>query len=239
MVQNTLLEFWRNKMGYEIICYYKKRKKAEEESSDEMLSFKKRIGDPYEETPIEKLATAIMMQLARRDIWVDDVEIYEISKKKISFKETKSGIVIKNKKFIFNDDFEINMKEENEDPIAFPPREDQNLESELSVQKFHPLPQQNVVKRAIRKLMYAPEPQQHIELLQKGVKLTPDRAYDIIGIKKSPNGINDIYTINDDKNREQLVLDIFFVPHTELSQQKGSDGLSWGGVINDNIPSIR
>ena len=89
-------------MGYEIICYYKKRKKSDEESpSDEALSFKKRIGDPYEETPIEKLAAAIMMQLARRDIWVDDVEIYEISKKKISFKETKSGIVIKNKKFIF------------------------------------------------------------------------------------------------------------------------------------------
>ena len=239
MAQNTLLESWRNKMGYEIICYYKKRKKSDEEALDETLSFKKRIGDPYEETPIEKLAAAIMMQLARRDIWVDDVEIYEISKKKISFKETKSGIVIKNKKFIFNDDFEINMKEENEDPISSPPRDD--LESELSSspQNFHPLPQQNIVKRTIRRLMYAPEPQQHIELLQKGIKLTPDRVYDIIGIKKSPNGINDIYTINDDKNREQVVLDIFFVPHTELSQQKGSDGLSWGGVINDNIPSIR
>ena len=224
-------------MGYEIICYYKKRKKSDEESpSDEALSFKKRIGDPYEETPIEKLAAAIMMQLARRDIWVDDVEIYEISKKKISFKETKSGIVIKNKKFIFNDDFEINIKEENEDPMASPPRD--SLDEEISGQKFHPLPQ-NIVKRTIRRLMYAPEPQQHIELLQKGIKLTPDKVYDIIGIKKSPNGINDIFTINDDKNREHVVLDIFFVPHTELSQQKSSDGLSWGGVINDNIPSIR
>ena len=234
-------------MGYEIICYYKKRKKpddsssVEEESSGEELSFKKRIGDPYEETPTEKLAAAILMQLARRDIWVDDVEIYEISKKKISFKETKSGIVIKNKKFIFNDDFEINIKEENEDPICTPPRDAQESESKQpSNQKFHPFPdQQNIVKRTIRRLMYVPEPQQHIDLLQKGIKFTLDKTYDIIGIKKSPNGINDIYTIVDDKNREQVVLDIFFVPSTDLSQQKSSDGLSWGGTIDDNCPSIR
>ena len=80
-------------MGYEIICYYKKRKKSDEEAPDETLSFKKRIGDPYEETPIEKLAAAIMMQLARRDIWVDDVEIYKDVKSNFQRFEDSGGLI--------------------------------------------------------------------------------------------------------------------------------------------------
>lgn len=217
-------------MGYEIICHYKKKNSSDEEK----MSLKKRIGDPYEETPIERVASAVMLQLARRDIFVEDVEIFEISKKKISFRETKSGIVIKNKKFIFNDDFEINIKEE------INTGEDQAINTAQQTTHHQPAEQpKNIVKRAIRKLIFAPEPQQQIDLLQRGVKLTPDKAYDIIDIKKSPNGVSEIYTLIDDKNREQIVSDICFVPFTNLIEKKDSDGLSWGNLIEDNLPSIR
>jgi len=48
-----------------------------------------------EEVPVEKLASAVMMQLARRDIMVFNVEISEFIKRKVSFKETKGGVLIK------------------------------------------------------------------------------------------------------------------------------------------------
>lgn len=44
-----------------------------------------------------------MAQLARRNILITDVEIYEFTKKKLSFKEADDGILIKNKKFKFDD----------------------------------------------------------------------------------------------------------------------------------------
>jgi len=68
-------------MGYEVIYHYKE--KLNGEFSEETKTYKKRIGDPYEELPPEKLASVIFGQLARRDIYVKDVEIYEITKKKI------------------------------------------------------------------------------------------------------------------------------------------------------------
>ena len=87
-------------MGYEVIYYY--QDKTKDGFSEEIKSFKKRIGDPYEEFPIEKLSGAILLQLARRDIYVKNLEIFEITKKKIKFRETKNGIILNNKKFSFN-----------------------------------------------------------------------------------------------------------------------------------------
>lgn len=43
-----------------------------------------------------------MGQLARRDIFVSGVEVFELSKKPISFRESDGGVVIKNKKFTFD-----------------------------------------------------------------------------------------------------------------------------------------
>jgi hypothetical protein len=62
----------------------------------------KRIGTAHEEVPLEKLAGAVMAQMARREYLVVDVEVYEYTKKKLAFKENKNGVVIKGKLFTFD-----------------------------------------------------------------------------------------------------------------------------------------
>jgi hypothetical protein len=223
-------------MGYEVIFYYKsKDKETGTYKEEESNNFKKRVGDPYEDTPIEKLASVIMKQLARRDVWVEDVEIYEITKKKISFKETKNGIIIKNKKIILDDNFEIDIKQESDETEVVESR------SEIPAQQKS---EAGVVKgttRVLRRMLFAPEPQQQINLLKQGVKLTPDKVYDIYKIEKGLNGVSEIYLLIDDNNHEKKVSDDCFVPATTLSQQdeEESDGLNWGGVIKGSLPSVR
>lgn len=219
-------------MGYEVTFYFKQKDKESGEYVEEKGSFKKRIGDPYEDTPIESLASIILRQLARRDIFVEDVEIFEITKKKVSFKESRNGITIKNKKFGLDDTFEI--KAEEETVIDNSSRESVSVSS-----------QQNTAStRPIKKMMYAPEPQQHIKLLQQGIKLTPDKSYEIFKIEKHLNGVTEIYLIVDDNGNKKQVSDDCFVPFANIDEGKddsglSDDGLNWGGVIRDKLPSIR
>jgi hypothetical protein len=89
-------------MGYEIQYTYHPRKEDGPGYDTEVREDKvAKVGKPFDDTPLEKCAAAIMAQLARRDVWVVDVEVNELVKKKISFKESKDGkgIVLKNKKF--------------------------------------------------------------------------------------------------------------------------------------------
>jgi hypothetical protein len=224
-------------MGYEVTFYFKEKDKETGEYKDGG-NFKKRVGDPYEDTSIESLANIVLRQLARRDILVDNVDVFEITKKKISFKESKSGIVIKNKKFTLDDSFEIKSEEEqNEETGSSTSDQAQPKNKEkLSTSKLKP----------IKRMIYAPEPQQHIKLLKQGVKLTVDKEYDIFQIQKHPNGITEIYLIVDDKGRDKQVADDCFVPQTFLLDEGvdehtglSDDGLNWGGAINDSVPSIR
>jgi len=87
-------------MGYEVKYLYHNKKEDgggyDRESTEEIV---KKIGDPFDDVPLEKLAAAILMQMARRDIWVVDVKITELKKQEIAFKESTDGIVLKNKKF--------------------------------------------------------------------------------------------------------------------------------------------
>ena len=88
-------------MGFEC-CYYYHEKVDGDYNREETKTFRKKVGDPFDEVPLEKLAASIIAQMARRDIWIVNVEIFELSKKQVSFKESKGGIVIKNKKFSFD-----------------------------------------------------------------------------------------------------------------------------------------
>lgn len=230
-------------MGYEVVYYYKE--KLDGEFSEEVKNFKKRVGDPYEDLPLEKLAAVISSQLARRDIYVKDVEIYEITKKKIKFKETKNGIILKNRKYLFDENFEptftCELSEDVEDQGQ--PRVVQN--KEIPQIKQEKEKEQINLNRIIKKMTFVPEPQQQIDLLKRGIKLTPDKNYNIFKIEAHMNGINEIYTIVDDRNIQQQVSDLCFVPIINLYQEDeretglSNDGLSWHGVINDSIPSVR
>src|SRR5690606_33375022 len=90
-------------LGFEITLKFHEEISKGEYNKDELKTKTTKVGGPLEDVPIEVLAGKVIAQLARRNILVVDVEIYEITKKKISFKETSDGILIKNKKFRFDD----------------------------------------------------------------------------------------------------------------------------------------
>ncbi len=63
--------------------------------TDKVETFTKNTKD----VSTDAVAALILTQLARRDIWVTGVRIWEFSKREISYKETNNGIVLKNKKY--------------------------------------------------------------------------------------------------------------------------------------------
>jgi hypothetical protein len=92
-------------MGYEVKYIFHPRKEDGSGYDTEVRQDKSvKVGKPFDDTPLEKCAAAILAQLARRDVWVVDVEVSELVKKPISFKESADGkgIVLKNKRFSFN-----------------------------------------------------------------------------------------------------------------------------------------
>ena len=93
-------------MGYEIKYKFHPRKEEGSGYNTDLTEEKLvKVGKPFDDTPLEKVAAAIMSQMARRDIWVVDVEVAELVRKQIAFKECKDGkgIVLKGKKYSFNE----------------------------------------------------------------------------------------------------------------------------------------
>ena len=91
-------------MGFEIKYIYHNRKEDggyDTENKEEKFI---KVGKPFDDTILEKAAASIMAHLARRDIWVIDVEVAELVRKPISFKECKDGkgITLKGKRYAFN-----------------------------------------------------------------------------------------------------------------------------------------
>jgi hypothetical protein len=243
-------------MGYE--CHFKYHERIDGEyNKEEIKILKKKIGDPFEEISLQKLAASVMAQLARRDIWIVDVEIFELTKKQITFKETKGGVLIKNRKFLFDG------QEEDIASIiveAIPQENQMNIVGEASqpvrqVANQHP---HNAIqsssidsstKRPIGQLVFAPEPQQIPEIKQKNLKFTVDNKYAIYERKSSPLG--DMLTVIDDTGRQQTISDKFFVPVPQLfaddelgfsenQQQRDGGKLYWGSANSDsNMPDIR
>lgn len=88
-------------MGYEVTYHYR-----EEENgilSEDVKTKTVKIGTHSDDTPIDVCAGKIMGQLARRNIVLEDVEIYEYTKKKLSFKQLDDGIQIGKRKFDYDD----------------------------------------------------------------------------------------------------------------------------------------
>lgn len=235
-------------MGYEV-CYKYHEKIDGEYKKDDLKSFKRKIGDPFDDTPLEKVSAAIIAQFARRDIWIVDVEVFELTKKKIAFKETKGGIVLKNKRFLFDSiqgTFEVEDVKEDCSPV----KEFIQDQEEPSSNTINIAPA--VKRRVVDNLVYSPEPQQLIEAKRKNLKLTVDKKYEVYQKKPSPNGLGDLCLIVDDSGKEQFVSDLYFIPasinlfadkelgFSENQQQKESNKLLWGDAsLETNMPKLR
>ena len=243
-------------MGYEVTYKYHERT-DDGYNREETKTFKKKVGDPFDDVPLEKLAGNIMLQLARRDIWIVDVEVVELSKKNISFKESKNGIVLKNRKFLFDgtESSEIIAQELSQEP--------EEAKNTINIQRqvVHPhnmmqtQAKENLVenrseRRAIDYVLFLPEPQQMTEVRQKNLKFTQDKKYAVYEKKLGMGG--EIFTMIDDLGREQQVSDKFFVPaninllgdkelnFSETTQEKDGGKLFWGNAASDlSMPNLR
>jgi hypothetical protein len=222
-------------MGFEVHYKYHERTEGGSYNRDETKTFKKKVGDPFEDVPLEKLAAAVMAQLARRDVYVFEPEIYELSKKPINFKESKGGIILKNKKFLFDGGGEDASTIVVEDiiqqapPQQYAPQYQQangngngnghypqvNIAGQAPARPTtpgqHPHERQGP-RRPVDWVTFAPELQQMTEVRQKNLRFTPDKKYPVFEKRTSPTGVGEVFVMLDDTGREQLVSDKYFVP---------------------------
>jgi hypothetical protein len=90
-------------MGYEItFTYYEKEDGRFDMDPSKAKTLTKNVGRRNAEVSEEQVAAVILGQFANRDIYVTNVEIFEYTKRPVSFKEAKGGVVIRGKKFAFD-----------------------------------------------------------------------------------------------------------------------------------------
>ena len=240
-------------MGYEVIYRYKEAAGEPGAYSDEVKERSVKMGRVTEDIPLEALAAKIMAQLARRNILIVDVEIWEYAKKKVSYKETATGISIRNKRFSFDsgrvvesDDFE------EPSPIAEDAQEDFKpvpSPSKDLADRSCPIANKNLVRRPIRHEMYDPEPLSEFKANQKGLKFTKGRKYPIYS--ESSMGTTVVYKTTDDSGREIDISSEYFVAvgagliqqdegpvYVGAENQKEEINL-WGRYESTEMPEIR
>ncbi len=251
-------------MGYEVTFHFHEEISKGEYNREETKTKLVKVGTPYEEIPLEVLAGKIMAQLARRNILVVDVEIFEYTKKKINYRETPEGVVIKNKKFSFDDGPIVTVNEDSKEGEQSPEQMLANLLANPQIQAVlagKPVPQgKNIAKPAtpnnrgvLRHEIYNPADKIFLEdAKRRGYAFTLGKKYPILSEKMGPNMmVGMVYTVMDDNGNTQKLSDKFFTPDVALEGfredfkplvsggRDQGDGLDWGGTISDNIPDIR
>jgi hypothetical protein len=239
-------------MGYEIFYSYKEALEIPGTYGEEVKTKSVKVGKVTDEIGLEVVAGKVMSQLARRNILIVDVEIYEYAKKKLGYRETSDGIVIKGKKFSFDsgsvvttEDFEPedDFKPEGDfKPVPSPSRD--LADRSCSVKRG-----QNLVKRAIRQEMYDPDPVGEQKVKQKGLKFTMGRKYPVYS--EESLGSTLVYSTTDDSGKEVKVSAEYFVAvGTGLSQENeapkyvGAENQKeeinlWNNYERTEMPDIR
>lgn len=224
-------------MGFEVVYHYKE---LVDESTpgvykDEVKTKTSKIGKLNEEISFEVLASKILSQLARRNILIVNFEIFEFVKKKVNFKETDDGIVIKNKKYKFdgkvnsfvdlNDEDSIDDEEEQKEVDVFPCV----LQKQQNTKLSHANP--------TRYEYFDPELMSLHKAKQKGLKFTQGKKYPIYSEENMGSTI--IYKTIDDTNKEVKVsAEYFSASSVAASDSKEIDLWSRYSVQNE-VPDIR
>lgn len=241
-------------MAFEVEYTYHDRLETGGYNKEETKTLKRKVGEGFDEVPLEKLAQHIMAQLARRDIWVTDVNISEYKKAKVNFRETKGGIVIKNKRFMLDQEGTNLIAH---DIVDEPAHEAAPLPGRtLAVPSAEEPDGPAKHKRVIRWVEFSPEPQQAPEIKKKGLRLTPGKKYPVFKEAEHPQGLQfgNVYTLLDDLKREVTTLDAYFVPaQIRLDGENEVDGgwssgpsnserdiqLNYPGLQRDDIIDVR
>lgn len=225
-------------MGFEVKYIYHPRKDDGGYNTEQKEEKLVKVGKPFDETPLESVAAAIMAQLARRDIWVIDVQVSELVKKEITFKECKDGkgITLKGKRYSFNeaaqmiseDDVEEAIQEMANNLSGMQPHEMIALQKQAQkqtqsiedlyanpnkpapVQKAPtPLVNQN---RVVYRVIFDPSIQYIPEAKRLGLRFTPDKDYPVHQVIQHPTGKLELQKIavTDDSGRVVTVDEKFF-----------------------------
>jgi hypothetical protein len=114
-------------MGYEIAFKFFKKKPEGfgYDTEGEPETMKVPIGKEWDDVELDEVAKAVFGQMAKRNILIVDAEIYEYTKKKVSFKMKDDGITIKNKKFSY--DITGSIRSENEQEVPLPQQHSFNV----------------------------------------------------------------------------------------------------------------
>lgn len=217
-------------MGFEVKYTYHPRKEEGGYDTDQKEEKLVKVGKPFDDTPMEKVAAAIMAQLARRDIWVVDVQVAELVRKEITFKECKDGkgITLKGKRYSFNEAAQMIAEDVVEEmpivPQGMQPHEmiaiqkqSQNIDDLYSnpnkaapVQKTPQTPiNQN---RVIYKVIFDPSIHYIPEAKRLGLRFTQDKEYPVHQVIQHPTGKLEMQKIavTDDVGRVVTVDEKFF-----------------------------
>jgi hypothetical protein len=237
-------------MGYEILYKYKEATDTPGVYSEEVKERSAKIGRVTEDVSLEAVAAKVMTQLARRNIFIVDVEIYEYAKKRVTYRETPTGIVIKNKKFSFDAGSVVETGEFEEEqsadegfkPLPSPSKEMADRSCPLS-RPSEPR------KRPIKHEVFDPEPLSLHKAQQKGLKLTVGNKYPVFSEESIGSSV--VYTTTDDKGREIKVGAEYFVAmgsglvqqddgptYVGAENQKTEINL-WGNYEHGDVPEIR
>lgn len=229
-------------MGYEVLYRYHEKDASGNYNKEEVKELKKKVGNAYEDLPLEKLASVIMSQLARRDIWIlPDVEIYEYKKTKVSFRETKGGIVIKNKKFELDTDASIVVHEFTEGQ----PTTNGAMVPALPPNKVNIA---GPTGRPIKWVALDPGDQNLAKVKGNGLAFLPNKRYPVFNEVPDPKQFGRlIYTMLDENKREITIFDDYFL-NADQNLVQGfrstvdrdtETKLSFGNYEKDPMPDIR
>jgi hypothetical protein len=244
-------------MAFEIVFkYYECLESGTDYDKSNILSYTKNLGNIFEEVSLEKLASMILTQLARRDVFVFDVEVFELVKKKISYKQSKNNILIKNKKFGFSGETIVVQEIEQSNLLSCKQESevDNNIvvASQLKPQQILaavpaavpvPVPSKSLKdSRPIRKMIFVPSDTSYLK--GKPLRFTPNKVYSIYREKLANNGIGMILCTIDDMGREVEVTDEYFINDTinlinENTEVLKEDVLNWSGSKGIDMPDLR
>ena len=223
---------------FEVEFKYYKQKEDLDYNKDEPLVFKNKFGKVDEDYPKEKLAKYILTQLARRDIFIYDVEVYEFTKKKINFKLGKNGFSIAGSKFS-NSDLAEECNLENDvpsEPQAIPTAIKQNVIPKQN--NFQNLSQkiENRPKKILRRVAFVPP--LRMDKSKFPYKFTLNKVYPVYSEKYNMTGVGMIITTTDDNDNLVEVIDEYFVPanasleyenEMDAGKRGNNDLLNWQG----------
>lgn len=218
-------------MSYEVVFYYHERLEEGGYNKEEIKELKKRVGKNYEDVTLNSLASFLLSQLARRDIFIFKYDVFEYKKELIKSKETKDGIILKGKKFSFDGntiDF-IEVEDQESIPLLNIHNGDNNkVNGNIALVKA-----KNPIKYV--RLDTSDDRIFH-EFKATGWKFTKGKDYPVYKEISKPNKFAQyLYLMNDDNGKEGYFDAIYFVNSKVFYKNDASDIKEKFDIINEDL----